>query len=71
MMPARKLSSPGPFTVNDIREEDRFELSNGHRIYCAPAGENHACRNLRHLTGNNLPTLLCLLFSFCVAVTVT
>nr|VFJ65275.1 MAG: Endonuclease, Uma2 family (restriction endonuclease fold) [Candidatus Kentron sp. FM]VFJ67391.1 MAG: Endonuclease, Uma2 family (restriction endonuclease fold) [Candidatus Kentron sp. FM]VFK16242.1 MAG: Endonuclease, Uma2 family (restriction endonuclease fold) [Candidatus Kentron sp. FM] len=46
MMQARKLSSPGPFTVNDIREEDRYELSNGHRIYCAPAGENHARRNL-------------------------
>ncbi|VFN01686.1 MAG: clan AA aspartic protease, AF_0612 family [Candidatus Kentron sp. G] len=26
---------------------------------------------VRHLTGNNLPTLLCLLFSFCVAMTVT
>ena len=28
-------------------------------------------RGIRHLTGNNLPTLLCLLFSFCVAMTVT
>jgi len=36
---------PGPFTADQIRDGDRYELSNGHRIYCAPAGENHAHRN--------------------------
>nr|VFJ50237.1 MAG: Maltoporin N-terminal extension [Candidatus Kentron sp. FM]VFJ52822.1 MAG: Maltoporin N-terminal extension [Candidatus Kentron sp. FM]VFK09056.1 MAG: Maltoporin N-terminal extension [Candidatus Kentron sp. FM] len=29
------------------------------------------CRQVRHPTGNNLPTLLCLSSSFCVAMTVT
>nr|VFJ94757.1 MAG: Endonuclease, Uma2 family (restriction endonuclease fold) [Candidatus Kentron sp. H]VFJ95650.1 MAG: Endonuclease, Uma2 family (restriction endonuclease fold) [Candidatus Kentron sp. H]VFK01887.1 MAG: Endonuclease, Uma2 family (restriction endonuclease fold) [Candidatus Kentron sp. H] len=45
-MQAGELPLRGPFTANDIQEEDRFELSNGHRIYCAPAGGNHAHRNL-------------------------
>ena len=31
----------------------------------------HAGYVVRHPTGNNLPTLLCLLSSFCVAMTVT
>ena len=41
-----RLPSHGPFTADRIGEEERYELSNGYRIYCAPAGESHARRNL-------------------------
>lgn len=36
----------GPFRVTSLREGDRYELSNGHPIYCAPSGRDHAGRNL-------------------------
>lgn len=29
---------PGPFQASDLRPGDRYELSNGHPIYCAPTG---------------------------------
>nr|VFK17759.1 MAG: Putative restriction endonuclease [Candidatus Kentron sp. LFY] len=45
MAQARRIPYCGPFTADQIRDGDRFELSNGHRIYCAPAGEHHARRN--------------------------
>ncbi|MBI4818375.1 MAG: Uma2 family endonuclease [Deltaproteobacteria bacterium] len=32
----------GPFTVNQVEPGDRYELSEGHAIYCAPAGGDHA-----------------------------
>nr|VFK57994.1 MAG: hypothetical protein BECKTC1821F_GA0114240_102118 [Candidatus Kentron sp. TC] len=28
----------GPFSADRIKDGDRYELSEGHRIYCAPAG---------------------------------
>lgn len=36
----------GPFHVDQLREGDRYELINGHPIYCAPSGREHAWRNL-------------------------
>nr|VFJ75601.1 MAG: Endonuclease, Uma2 family (restriction endonuclease fold) [Candidatus Kentron sp. FM]VFK21986.1 MAG: Endonuclease, Uma2 family (restriction endonuclease fold) [Candidatus Kentron sp. FM] len=38
--------SRGPFTADRIKEADRFELSDGQRIYCAPAGDRHSRHNL-------------------------
>ena len=31
----------GPFRADQLRDGDRYELSNGHPIYCAPAGWQH------------------------------
>ncbi len=36
----------GPFRVEQLREGDRYELSQGHPIYCAPSGRDHAGHNL-------------------------
>lgn len=36
----------GPFRADQIKDGDRYELSGGHPIYCAPAGPEHAGRNL-------------------------
>lgn len=36
----------GPFRADQLRDGDRYELSDGHPIYCAPAGRDHAGRNL-------------------------
>ena len=36
----------GPFRVDQLREGDRYELSGGHPIYCAPSGRDHAGTNL-------------------------
>lgn len=33
--------APGPFRADQIREGDPYELSDGHAIYCAPAGNRH------------------------------
>ncbi|MBK9756781.1 MAG: Uma2 family endonuclease [Nannocystis sp.] len=33
--------APGPFRADQIREGDPYELSDGHAIYCAPAGHRH------------------------------
>jgi len=38
-------SGTGPFQVSQLREEDRYELSDGHSVYCAPAGRDHASGN--------------------------
>ena len=43
---ASKTQSAGPFGVEQLREGDRYELSHGHPIYCAPSGREHAARNL-------------------------
>lgn len=32
----------GPFRADQLRDGDRYELSNGHPIYCAPSGWQHA-----------------------------
>nr|VFJ63550.1 MAG: Putative restriction endonuclease [Candidatus Kentron sp. FM]VFJ66998.1 MAG: Putative restriction endonuclease [Candidatus Kentron sp. FM]VFK16619.1 MAG: Putative restriction endonuclease [Candidatus Kentron sp. FM] len=42
----QQIPSHGPFTADRIKDGDRFELSNGNRIYCAPAGESHARHNV-------------------------
>lgn len=36
----------GPFQASQLREGDRYELSSGHAIYCAPSGRDHAAGNL-------------------------
>jgi hypothetical protein len=33
--------APGPFRPEQLGEGDRYELSNGHALYCAPAGPKH------------------------------
>lgn len=37
-----QLRGPGTFTVDHVREGSRYELSDGHAIYCAPSGGSHA-----------------------------
>jgi Uma2 family endonuclease len=39
-------SSSGPFRADQLRDGDRYELADGHPIYCAPSGPDHANRNL-------------------------
>lgn len=36
----------GPFQAHQIKDGDRYELSGGHPIYCAPAGREHAGNSL-------------------------
>lgn len=36
----------GPFTADQIREDDYYELSNGHPIECSPAGRDHTGPNV-------------------------
>lgn len=38
--------TPGPFRADQLSEGDRYELSGGHPIYCAPAGREHAGPNV-------------------------
>ena len=46
-MPTKpRTTTQGPFHVDQLREGDRYELSHGHPIYCAPAGRDHSGRNL-------------------------
>jgi len=33
-----EYDGPGPFRASDLRSGDRYELSRGHAIYCAPTG---------------------------------
>lgn len=35
----------GPFSADQLSDDSRYELSNGHPIWCAPAGRDHAGRN--------------------------
>ncbi len=37
MTDTQRHSSQGPFRAEHLRDGDRYELSNGHPIYCAPA----------------------------------
>ena len=39
-------NEPGPFLADQLRDGDRYELSQGHPIYCAPSGREHAGRSL-------------------------
>lgn len=43
---SRPHPSRGPFRADQIREGDRYELSNGHPIECLPAGRDHAASNV-------------------------
>lgn len=36
----------GPFRAEHLHEGDRYELSDGHAIYCAPSGREHAGRTV-------------------------
>jgi len=46
-MSSRPIRDPrGPFIAEQIHDGDRYELSHGHPIYCAPAGKDHAGGNL-------------------------
>ncbi len=51
MIQPRQIPESGPFRVEHLREGDRYELSHGHPIYCAPARHEHAAPNL---TGANV-----------------
>lgn len=46
MTKPKRHDSAGPFRADQLHDGDRYELSNGHPIYCAPAGRDHAGRNL-------------------------
>jgi Uma2 family endonuclease len=41
-----KLPEIGPLRADQFRPGDRYELDNGHPVYCAPAGGSHATPNL-------------------------
>ena len=41
-MDPKARTGPGPFRVDQLHTGDRYELSHGHAIYCAPAGGDHA-----------------------------
>jgi Uma2 family endonuclease len=40
------LLAPGPFVADQIREGSRYELSNGHPVYCMPSGRRGGRSNL-------------------------
>lgn len=40
------MLAPGPFTADQIREGDPYELSNGHAILCMPTGRRGGRSNL-------------------------
>lgn len=40
----------GPFRADQLRDGDRYELSHGHPIYCAPARREHAAPNIAGAT---------------------
>ena len=40
------MEAPGPFRAEHIREGSRYELSNGHPIYCQPSGRRGGRSNL-------------------------
>ncbi|WP_394822298.1 Uma2 family endonuclease [Pendulispora albinea] len=45
-MSASNSNTRGPFHADELRPGDRYELSNGHPIYCLPAGARHAHGNI-------------------------
>jgi Uma2 family endonuclease len=40
--PAVRYDGPGPWTASDVRPGSRYELHDGHPIYCAPSGGEDA-----------------------------
>lgn len=49
-MSPRKLLAPGPFTADQLRSGDPYELSNGHPVLCLPTGRRGSTRNLTGAT---------------------
>jgi Uma2 family endonuclease len=45
-MSTRRMLAPGPFTADQIRDGDPYELSNGHPILCLPSGRRGGRSNL-------------------------
>jgi Uma2 family endonuclease len=45
-MSRRSLQTTGPFTADQLRSGDTYELSHGHPIQCAPTGRRGSTRNL-------------------------
>ena len=45
-MTVNRMLAPGPYTADQIREGDPYELSNGHPIYCLPTGRRGGRSNL-------------------------
>ena len=45
-MPNDPVKSKGPFRAHQVHEGDRYELSRGNPIYCAPAGGRHASKSV-------------------------
>ena len=45
-MPKPQYDAEGPFRADQLKEGDRYELSHGHAIYCAPSRSRHASKNL-------------------------
>ncbi len=46
MLKPHREPAKGPFRAEHLRDGDRYELSNGHPLYCAPAGRDHAAPHL-------------------------
>ncbi len=46
MAEKQRQDGKGPFRADQLKDGDRYELSGGHPIYCAPAGRDHAGHNL-------------------------
>lgn len=43
---ALRYEAPGPFRAEQVRPGSRYELNDGHPVYCAPTGADGARRNL-------------------------
>jgi Uma2 family endonuclease len=41
-----RIRERGPFQADQLKDGDRYELSNGHPVYCHPSGRQHAGPNL-------------------------
>jgi hypothetical protein len=41
----RSRPNKGPFRADQVTPEDRYEISDGHPVYCAPAGGRHGGAN--------------------------
>ena len=49
----------GPFHADQLRDGDRYELSQGHPLYCAPAGPAHDALPISPAPRPELGGLLC------------
>jgi len=46
MAQQRRIRDRGPFRADQLGDDDRYELVNGHPIYCQPSRREHAAPNL-------------------------